>query len=219
VSIGVYAELSGERQKLSEVFFRINALLVRAGFLIAGLMVLISPEFIRLIIGSKWLPTLQALRFLLIFAMLDPIKLTVSHLFVALGLPEKVMRIRLIQLAVLGVGLFSLSAIWGISGVALAVDMMLIVGIFFLLQQAREFVDFSMRKLFLAPTIALIISGLLTFLALQLPRAQDSDWISAFVKIGVFVPAYLGLLFWQERRDVQRYIAMISNFYKHGKFK
>ncbi len=210
VAMGVYAELSDERQKLSEAFFRINALLVRVGFLIAGALALIAPEFIHLVLGDKWLPFLQAFRLMLIFTMLDPIKLTVSHLFVALGMPEKVVRIRLVQLAVLVIGLFSLGTIWGISGVALAVDLMLVVGIVLMLRQARKFVDFSARKLFQAPSIALMISGILTYSALRLPHALDSDWHSALVKFTVFVPTYLGLLFWQERRDIQKFLGMIG---------
>lgn len=211
IAMGVYAELSDERQKLSEAFFRINALLVRAGFLIAGVLALIAPEFIHLILGDKWLPFLQAFRLMLVFTMLDPIKLTVSHLFVALGMPEKVVRVRLVQLALLGIGLFSLGTFWGISGVALAVDLMLVIGIFLLLWQAHEFVDFSTRKLFQAPTIALLISGILTYFALHLPHALDSDWHSALIKIAVFVPAYLGLWFLQERKDMQKFMGMVGD--------
>ena len=54
VAGGTYAELKGERKRLSQAFFRTNALLVRSGFFLAGLLALIAPELIAILLGDKW---------------------------------------------------------------------------------------------------------------------------------------------------------------------
>lgn len=210
VSLGLYAKLADDRERLSQAFFRINALLIRAGFLLAGMLALIAPEFIHLIIGEKWLPFLDAYRLMLLFTLLDPIKLTVGYLFVAVGKPEQVVRIRLIQFAVLMIGLFTIGSRWGITGVALAVDIMLLVGIWLLLWRAQEYVTFSVRKLFQAPLIALSIGFALVILALQLPQATSSYWSSAFVKLMVFTPAYIVLILGQERQELEKMLAVLN---------
>ena len=194
VAGGTYAELKGNRAGLSRAFFRVNAFLVRSGFLLAGLLALIAPEFIRLLLGEKWLPMLDAFRFMLVYTLFDPIKGTIGKLFVAVGKPELVVMARSIQLAVMVAGLFLLGLPFGITGVALAVDLMLVVGIAILLWQARVYVDFSVIRLFAAPTVALLVGLALSLAAMELPGVIGSDWRTGAVKAGVFSIAYGMLL-------------------------
>ena len=80
---GTYAELKEDRLRLSQAFFRTNALLVRSGFLVAGLLALTAPEFIRIVLGTKWMPMLDVFRLMLVFTLIDPIQAATSSLFVA----------------------------------------------------------------------------------------------------------------------------------------
>ena len=202
VTGGTYAELKDDRRRLSKAFFRANAALVRTGFLLAGLLALIAPEFIVLLLGAKWLPMLDAFRLMLVFTLLDPIKMTVADLFIAVGQPEQVARARAVQLAVLVAGLFILGLPLGITGVALAVDLMLVVGIVILLWQARQYVDFSTARLFVPPTLGLIAGLLLTQLALLLAGLSSPNGYTAGVKMIVFALAYCALLGLWERREL-----------------
>ena len=199
VAGGTYAELKGRRLRLSQAFFRTNAFLVRTGFLLAGLLARVAPEFIRLMLGVKWLPMLDAFRLMLVFTLFDPIKLTVADLFTALGRPEQVVRARFVQLMVLIVGLFLLGPPLGIVGVALAVNAMLIIGIGLLLWQARAHIDFSITRLFGAPFVGLSLGLLLAFLSAALPAIRGSDWRTAAIKASVFVLVYGGVLLALER--------------------
>jgi O-antigen/teichoic acid export membrane protein len=202
VAGGTYAELKSDRRRLSQAFFRVNALLLRTGFLLAGLMALIAPEFIRLLLGAKWLPMLDAFRLMLIYTMLDPIKITVASVITTSGLPEKVVRARFVQLLILIAGLVLLGPRFGIVGVAVAVDAMLVVGILLLLREARRFVDYSILRLFAVPTLALLVGLLVAQLAVSLPGVLQSDWISATVKAVVFSLLYVGILFVLERESI-----------------
>ena len=209
VAGGTYAELKNNALRLSRAFFRTNAFLIRTGFLLAAILALIAPEFIRLGPGAKWLPMVTAFRLMLVFTLLNPIKVTVANLFVAVGRPELVVRARLLQLVVLIAGLFLLGNVWGISGVAIAVDVMLISGISLLLWQARTYVSYSIKALFSAPLIALIAGLAVTVGVLSLSGPLANDWISAGVKIATFTAVYGVLLLILERERARKLLAFV----------
>jgi O-antigen/teichoic acid export membrane protein len=194
VAGGTYAELKADRKRLSQAFFRTNAFLIRTGFLFGGLLVTIAPEFILLVLGEKWLPMLNAFRLMLVFTLLDPIKLTVADLFVAVGHPEQITRTRLVQLVVMAIGLFTLGPLLGITGVALAVDLMLVVGMAILLWQARAHIDFSPRRMFAVPTLALMLALVASHAILAIPGFQDSAWWLGGAKATIFVVIYSGVV-------------------------
>ncbi len=210
VASGTYAALKERPKKLTQAFFRVNAFLVRTGFLLAGLLSLIAPEFIRLFLGAKWLPMLDAFRLMLIYTMLDPIKMTVASLFVALGYPEKAVRARFIQIVILGLGLVALGPRLEIAGVALAVDIMLVAGIFMLLWQARQYVQFSLRRMFVMPTVALFVGLVAARLAILIPGILGSSWRTGAVKMAVFIPLYLGILILFEKENVSMALSVFN---------
>jgi O-antigen/teichoic acid export membrane protein len=210
VAGGTYSELKGQRLRLSQAFFRVNALLVRTGFFLAGVLALIAPEFIRLFLGEKWLPMLDAFRLMLIYTLLDPIKITVASVITASGAPERVVRARFIQLLILIAGLVTLGPRFGIVGVAIAVDLMLVVGILLLLREARRFVDFSLVRLFTVPALALSVGLLAAQLALNLPGLRQSDWTNMAAKAAVFSVLYPGILLALERESVAMLLSMLQ---------
>jgi len=202
VSTGTYAELKNKRLSLSRSFFRTNAFIVRLNFLFAGLLALVAPEFIRLILGVKWMPMLSAFRLMLVFTLLDPIRLTVGNLFIAVGKPDLLVRIRAAQFIILVLGLFGLGNMAGITGVALAVDFMLITGIALSFLGARNYVDFSLKQLFVVPAVALVIGMLLARIAITLPGILGSDWRTGFLKTVVFTVIYAGFVLVFERTQI-----------------
>ncbi len=202
VAVGTYAALKGQPKRLSQAFFRVNALLVRSGFFIAGLLFLLVPEFIHFVIGDKWLPMLVPFRLMLVYTLLDPIKATVGSVFIAVGRPEMVTRARLWQLLVMVAGLFLLGPRWGVSGVALAVDLMLLSGIALLFWQARPYVQFSARRLFGVPLLALG-AGLAAGLGWQSVSGMALSWQGAAWKGAAFSFPYAMVLIALERADLR----------------
>jgi len=206
VASGTYAELKGNPKQLSKAFFRTNALLVRVGFFMAGLLALIAPEFIHLVIGDQWLPMLNAFRLMLLFTMLDPIRLTLASLFIAVGKPEKVLWARLVQISVMIIGLYTFGNLWGISGVAIAVNLMILTGVVILLWQARAYVQFSVLRLFGAPTLALTLGLILARLAIEIPGILGSYWLTGTVKALVFGVVYMSIIIILEHKELPKFI-------------
>ena len=218
VAGGTYAELKEERQRLSQAFFRTNALLIRSGFLMGGLLVVIAPEFVRLALGEKWLPMVPAFQLMSVFTLLDPIRVTVSQVFVAVGQPERIIRVRLVQLVVLVAGLFAFGRPLGIVGVALVVNIVLLVGLVPLLHSARAHVDYSARRLFAIPTLAVIGAALAATVgawAACLRSTCPNDWLTALIKGGLFLLTFSGILLSAERQGLVEMTSSLSDVYRN----
>jgi O-antigen/teichoic acid export membrane protein len=212
VVYGTYAELKNDRRRLSETFARVNELLVRASFFLAGMIMLAAPEFIRIVLGEKWLPALNVFQLMLAFALFDPMQRTTAALFPAIGRPDKVVRVRIVQLGVLVAGLFGLGYRFEITGVALAVDAMLLVGIVLLLWQAGKYVDYSLPRLFAVPGLALLASFVLTVLSENVIDTSSSDWLSAIRKIVVHTVVYGGIILSFEHNQIAEYRTLIMRY-------
>jgi O-antigen/teichoic acid export membrane protein len=217
VATGSYAELKGDRERLSKAFYRINALLVRSGFLLSGMLLLVAPEYIRLILDPKWLPMLNTFRLMLVFTLLDPIKATVGNLFIAVGQPEALVRARLVQLAVLLFGLIVLGKRWGLAGCALAVDIMALVAMAILFAQARRHVDFSLWRLFGVPCLALAAGTAVALGAGTWFGSSAHDWQTASLKACTLCVVYGGILLVLERDQVSELSLMIKSAMVPGK--
>ncbi|GAB4398357.1 MAG: lipopolysaccharide biosynthesis protein [Anaerolineales bacterium] len=213
VSGGIYAELKTQRARLSRAFFATNALMVRVNFIFAGWLALIAPEFIRLVIGEKWLPMLTAFRLMMFFILLDPLKLVTGNLFSAIGHPEILVRVRLMQLIVMITGLYLLGPRWGINGVAFAVNLMALVGLVWLLIQARTYVDLSLRALFGVPSLAMLTALGAAQLLAWLPQIATNDWYSAITKTLIFACLYGSILFLAERNLLRE---LVQQYLKKG---
>ena len=208
VAIGSYAEVKDDRRRLSQAFFRVNALLIRMGFLLAGILLLISYEFIWLILGEQWVPMLPTFQMMIAYAMLDPMRLTVANLFISIGKPDLLVKIRLTQLGVLCIGLLTLGFYFNIEGVALAVASTTAVGMGILLWKVRAYVDYSFSALFSIPFIALVTGLVATYSALYLLDLSN-HWQSATVKLCIFLSVYLGVLILMERQMALELFHMI----------
>lgn len=208
VSTGTYAALKHDRQRLSQAFFRTNAFLVRAGFLTGGVLFLIAPEFIHLVLTDKWMPMLNVFRLMLLFTLLDPLKTSVTQVMVSMGYAERSIPARVVQLLVLITGLYIFGSSGGIEGVAIAVNVMLLVGMVMLFWQAKEYVDFSIRKLFLVPLLSLAIAIAGGWVLSTVYLLDLLNWISLGTKTAVFMIIYFVLLFLLERNETLQLLAI-----------
>ena len=155
------------------------------------------------------MPMLNAFRLMLVFTLLDPMKVTIANLYVAVGRPELVVKVRIIQVIVLVGGLFFLGNRWDITGVALAVDLMLVVGIAILLQQAKKFVDYKIVKLFLVPSLALVTALVVALGSSHLFDFSDLSWNTAVAKTIAFLTVYIGILLVGERQQMVQTISFL----------
>jgi O-antigen/teichoic acid export membrane protein len=142
----------------------------------------------------KWLPMLNAFRLMLLFSILDPLRVTISNVLLAVGQPGKVGKVRLVQLIILGIGLFTLGFRYQIAGVALSMDIMLVVGVSMYLWFVREYVDFSLLRLFSPPVIGILAGIGVNQLLISILDFPQADWLVAILKLCAFSGTYLIIL-------------------------
>ncbi|MBN1656831.1 MAG: lipopolysaccharide biosynthesis protein [Anaerolineae bacterium] len=164
VFFSAYARLQQDRVRLSKAYYRLNSLVVRLGFLFSLILWLVAAEFIELLLTARWLPMITTFRLMIIYSLFDPLIVTAGNLMVAVGEPQLMTRIKLVQLAVF-IPSVLLLANWGIEGVAIAADLMLFTGIISIFRRVRRFVDFSLRRLFAVPLLALVLGAAAGFVA------------------------------------------------------
>lgn len=204
-----FAKLQDNREKLSKAFVRVANLLVRSGFLFASLFVLITPEFIRLFLGEKWLPMQLTFQLMLIYTLLDPLMLLVTQLVTAVGEPQTLTKAQFWQMIFFVPAVIIASQLFGIEGVAVMADLMLLLGFALILPRMRHFVDFSLRRVTAVPLLAVALSLPLTLLLIHwLPTAHPIVILSQKM-IGITVIYFLILLIF-ERTQLERSIALLT---------
>jgi O-antigen/teichoic acid export membrane protein len=126
---------------------------------------------------------------------------------VAVGKPEEVARVRLVQLIVMLLGLFTLGLWLGIIGVALTIDLMLVLGTFVLLKKARAHVDFSTRKLLRTPVAGLSLAYPVAYIAGSMSQnIENDDWLTIVVKSTVYFIFYVLIFYIFERKQIRDFI-------------
>ena len=168
-------------------------------FLGAGLFALVMPEFIRLVIGEKWLPMLWTFRLLLGYAAFDSFLALVNGLLIAVGKPEVLRNATLVQAAFFLPAVILGAHLAGIKGVAIAADGMLLVGALRLYRPLRRVVDFSIARLTLWPTVALAVALGAGFWIEVAARCTPACVVG--LKLGLFLLLFGGFLFLVERAD------------------
>ena len=195
----IFARLQRDRVQLSRAFSRAAYAVIRIGCLVAGMFGAVMPEFIDLVIGEKWRPMLWTFRIMVIYAAIDPFMILVSSAFLVTGYPRELTRIRVIQAVVFVPAMVAGAAFWGINGVAVAADVMLIIGAWVALRPLRRLVDFSIVRLALWPAIAFTIATLAA-------AGVEWQWQEISIESGLLKPllfgaVFAGLLLCVERRD------------------
>jgi O-antigen/teichoic acid export membrane protein len=195
-----FAQLQDDRLRLSKAFYRACSLIVRVGFLAFGAFALVVPEFVRIFLGDEWLPMASTFRLMLAYTLLDPVVSICRNLLKAVGRPRAVAHTHMIQAVVFVPAVILAAQIYGINGVAIAADIMLLIGISLLFRQTKRHVDFSLQRMFCVPALSLGL-GCGAALGLSACIALTGDWISLLSKAALAAVVYLVVSMLLERHE------------------
>ncbi len=196
----VFARLQSDRRRLSQAFFRSAYIILRSGFLVGGAFGLVMPEFIRYVIGAQWQPMLWTFRLMLVYTVLDPLVMLVSNLLLTVGCPRALRNASIVQALFFIPAVIAGAWLWGINGVALAADGMLLVGAGCLYRPLRQVVDFSLPRLVLWPTLALLVAWGGSLLVELFAKNEALEILA--LKLGIFGVLFGGFLLLAERGDL-----------------
>ena len=206
---GVYAELAGDRPRLSHAVARVTELLMHGSAVLAVMIAVIAPDLIAWLIGEKWLGMVDAFRILLVASVPLLVNRTLSQLLLAVGRPGQATRIAFVRLLVLVAALLAMGAAFGIEGVAASVLAAGVVGLILLLRTTADFVDVSVSRLF-KPLFAAIAAGLVgaMMVAWWWP-ADTSSWQRVLTQLLASGGAYLAVLVVMRGRQLEADIRFV----------
>jgi len=184
----IFAQFQDDRARLSKAFFRAAYIISRTSFLVAGLFSVLVPEFIYFVIGQQWQPMLWTFRLMLLYTVIDPLLVLTENLMLGVGSPKELQRAHILQLVFFIPAVIIMAVAWGINGVALAADGMLLVGLGLYYKPLTKIVDFSSWKVIGWPTIATITSFCVT-LIIEYLFIQPSI-STLFFKLSVFASIF-----------------------------
>lgn len=202
VFYSAYARLQEEKQALSQAFFRLTSLMVRASFGFSLIFVLLAPEFVSLL-GDTWQPMLLTFQLMIIYTLLDPLAVGAGDLLIAIGRPELLFQTKIFQVVIFVPAVILLGRGWGLEGVALAANLMVGTGTFILFRLTHRFLDYSARRLWMWPAVALLVTGTAVLL-LNPVWVSFPVWLALLAKFGLICLLYGGVLFMFEREEIRR---------------
>ena len=205
----VYATLQEDREELSRAFFRSSSFLVRVGLLVATVLVVTAPEVTVILFGETWLPMVPIFRLMLVYIMLDPLYVNLSYLIVGVGRPDLLSRVRLIQVLVFIVTVVVLARFWGVNGVALAADIVMLTGTVALVMYSYRFVRFSLLRMFAWPAVATAASAVAGLLLPLQGVHWTGLWGVLILKALLLSGVYLLILCSMERHIIREYGSQI----------
>lgn len=121
VSFPAYSKLQHDPTLLGQAYLRILHLTALITIPIAGIIFILSGEFVGLFLGERWLAIVPAIKILALYGMFGSIGGTTGVVFMAMGRPHLGTRIKTGQLILLAILIYPLTSRWGIVGTSVAV--------------------------------------------------------------------------------------------------
>lgn len=196
-----FAQLQEDRQKLSRAFFRATSLMVRSSGLFGVIFVLTAPEFIPWLLGDKWTPMIVTFQLMIVYVLLEPLSMAARNLLMATGYPQFVLKMRITQTVIFIPAVILLGNWLNIEGVALAADLMVLVGAVVLFWQTHQVVDYSARVLWLWPMVGVVITAVITLSLTAIWNALPI-WGALFAKVAIMTVIYTFILWLTEREQL-----------------
>lgn len=198
VVLPTFARLQGDRLRLSQFFFRTTSLLVRLVGVAGLTLVVLAPQAVRLALGERWMPMVVPLQLMLVSSLTRLVAQVANELCMATGKPDALVRARFIQLGFFVPAVIFSSSVAGVTGVAAAALATTLLGIVILFRQVKHVVDFSTRRLFFWPIVAVALAALSVPLLSDL--WMDPPWFALVAEVGFALTTYTVLL-WAIERD------------------
>lgn len=167
VSFPAYSKLQNDLPRLKEAYLRVLQLTSFLAFPLAGLIFVLTPEFVQVFLGAKWTPMVPAMQVLALAALIRAIISTTGPLFYGTGKPKIETYWEMVRLGLLAILIYPLTMKWGILGTSLAVLVSLFLSNIGFSWNAIKIAQISIKnymKMVLIPLASIFLSVLCLFM-------------------------------------------------------
>lgn len=150
VALPVYAKLQHDAALLRKAFVEALATTSLLSLGLAGYIWVIAPDFVRLILGSKWAGVVPVMRLLAVWGAVESVSEVPIALFEAVGRPRLETSRLLTKTVLLAALIYPLLRWWGLNGVCVAVLVSSVPALVWALVNASHVSAASWRQITLA---------------------------------------------------------------------
>ena len=208
ITNAVYARYQHDRQKLSAVFSKIFGIILRISAPVVLVLFMQADNLTLILVKEEWVGLAPLLRWLVVYALIKPMQDDVHSLLLALGQPKKIMQFAFVQAAILVVLAPVLAHLAGLAGVAMAVNIMVLIGTVLLLRCATGYVDVPWRRMVIPPAIAILLAAGTSSLIGGLHQLTP-PWLRLIAEIGILLSVYALALLAIEGKRLFRELRML----------
>jgi len=187
----LFGNLKDDRMRLSKVYNLGSAFFFRIYLMIFLWLGVFIPEIITIVFGEKWLPTVPVFRILLPFFILTNLRHFNRTLQLYTGNSKVMAKIQVIEVASFLVCLFPLLVYFKIKGVALALNISVVLSIIGFLFYAFKIVDVDLKKIFVMPCVIAAIWALSVYCLRQfifpVNYAAGHVMINGIIVLGFYI--------------------------------
>lgn len=194
VSMPTYAKLQDDPARLGKAFEMSLWLILTVALPLALALFVAAPDFLLLLYGEKWLPSAILLRFLVGYAVLRPLLDDTGALFTAIGKPERITIVLVVQAITLIIVGAALTLAFAAIGTAIAVGIAFIVGIALTYRFVARALPIDLLRVFAPSFLAALVSIALYWLV---ARTFDLNVLPLIVRVafkGALVVTFYGAL-------------------------
>lgn len=214
VAFPAYARLRDRQREAAGLYARlVSGVMLISLPLAVGLLLLAGP-FTLAVFGEKWAPIAPLLQWLSIYGLLRAFLSNTGPLFNALGAPQAILKVNLLQLAVLLAGLYPLIEWRGAEGACLGVLLGTLLSAPLALRYLGRLAGLGLEaqgaalRPFFLPAATMAVSILLLRLLAQ--AATESAWGEMLIAGMGGLAAYGGAFYWWERPALRQGLSLIQ---------
>lgn len=193
VSFPAFAKLQDDLPRLKDAFLKVQLMTALITMPVAGLIMMLAPDFVKLFLGDKWLTAAVPMQILSIYGMMRAIGTSRSPLFKAVNKFREIVTLQMLKLVLFLCLLYPLTQRYGIAGTSSVIVIVSGLGQVFGLWITRRVLKTSwvrmIEPLFFPFVATLVMSGVIYAMKLYLfaEPAMFSFGICGFVGAGIYI--------------------------------
>jgi len=168
VLFSAYSKIQDDKERLADSYLKSNQLSVLITLPIAGGLLILAPEFTRIVFGEKWMPMVPAMRILSLFGAMKTMQS--GGLYKAIGRPDIVTKFSFVRLIIMAAIIYPLTIRFGMAGTAFSVFLPSLITKPFNIFVSQKMIGFKTRDLaeVLVPSI---IATILMMLSIHIAKS------------------------------------------------
>ena len=179
---------------MREAYLKVLRVTAFLSILLAGLIIVLGPDFTRLFLGEKWMPMIPAMQVLIFAGLVRSIQSTTGPLFYASGKPSIDTKWQLLRLFILVGLIYPFTIKWGIMGTSVVVFLSIFLSSIGFLFQATDVIKSSLTDIRKAIALPLINATIMVLCLFAIKAHADTVEIQFFLLLIIMgICIYLGL--------------------------